>query len=67
LETLAIAAALARPWANVVLTGAATVEQVRSNVNALEFAYDAELDEQLRPMSVASEEYWRARGSFKWN
>ena len=67
MEKLAIAAALARPWANVVLSGAATVEQVRSNVNALEFAYDAELDEQLRAMSVASEEYWRARGSFKWN
>ena len=38
MEKLAIAAALARPWANVVLTGAATVEQVRSNVSALEFA-----------------------------
>ena len=67
LETLAIAAALARPWANVVLTGAATVEQIRSNVRALELDYDAELEDELRSVAVSSEEYWRARGSFRWN
>ena len=67
IETVALAAALARPWADVVLTGAATVAQVRSNVAALEVAYDAELDEQLRSVSIAPEEYWRARGSFRWN
>ena len=67
LETLAIAGALARPWATVVLTGAATVEQVRANVRALELDYDAELDEELRSVAVSSEEYWRARSSFGWN
>jgi aryl-alcohol dehydrogenase-like predicted oxidoreductase len=66
-ETLALAAALARPWAKFVLTGAATVDQVRSNAAALEVAYDAEIDEHLRSVSVASDEYWRARSSFKWN
>lgn len=67
LETLALAAALARPWANVVLTGAATVEQVRSNVDALELDYDAELEATLRSVAVSSDEYWRARSSFRWN
>ena len=67
IEMLALAAALARLWADVVLTGAATVEQIRSNVAALEIGYDAELDEQLRSVSVSSTEYWRARTSFKWN
>jgi aryl-alcohol dehydrogenase-like predicted oxidoreductase len=67
IEMLALAAALARLWADVVLTGAATVEQIRSNVAALELGYDAELDEQLRSVSVSSTEYWRARTSFKWN
>ena len=67
LEKLAIAAALARPWANIVLTGAATVEQVRSNVDALALDYDAELEEQLRSVAVSSDEYWRARSSFSWN
>jgi aryl-alcohol dehydrogenase-like predicted oxidoreductase len=67
IETLALAAALAQPWANIVLTGAATVDQIRSTVAALDFAYGIELDEQLRSVSVTPEEYWRARSSFKWN
>jgi aryl-alcohol dehydrogenase-like predicted oxidoreductase len=67
IETLALAAALARSWADVVLSGAATVGQIRSNVAAFEIAYDAELEEQIRPMSIASDEYWRVRSSFSWN
>jgi aryl-alcohol dehydrogenase-like predicted oxidoreductase len=66
-EMLALAAALARPWADVVLTGAATVGQIQSNVGALELAYDAALDEQLRSTSVGAAEYWRGRSSFRWN
>jgi len=49
------------------LTGAATVEQVRSNVDALELDYDAELEETLCSVAVSSDEYWRARSSFRWN
>jgi aryl-alcohol dehydrogenase-like predicted oxidoreductase len=67
IETLALAAALARPWADVVLTGAATVGQVQSNVAALELAYGRELDEELLSVSINSAEYWRARSSFRWN
>jgi len=66
-ETLALAAALARPWATFVLSGAATVDQIRSTVGALDFAYDTELDQQLRSVAVTSDEYWRARSSFRWN
>jgi aryl-alcohol dehydrogenase-like predicted oxidoreductase len=66
-ETVALAAALARPWATIVLSGAATVDQIRSTVGAIDFVYDAELDEQLRSVAVASDEYWRARSSFRWN
>ena len=66
-ETLALGAALARPWADVVLTGAATIGQIQSNVAALEVAYDASLEEQLRSASVGSPEYWRGRSSFRWN
>jgi len=67
IEMLAIGTALARPWADVVLTGAATVGQIQSNVAALELAYDPELEEELRSVSIDSTEYWRARSSFRWN
>jgi aryl-alcohol dehydrogenase-like predicted oxidoreductase len=66
-ETLGLAAALARPWANIVLSGAATVEQIESTVGALELVYDAELEEQLGSVAIASDEYWRARSAFRWN
>jgi aryl-alcohol dehydrogenase-like predicted oxidoreductase len=67
IETLALAAALARPWANIVLSGAATVDQVRSTVAALDFAYDTDLEDQLRSVAIASADYWRARTAFRWN
>ncbi len=67
IEKLALAAALSRPWATIVLTGAATVDQIRANVTALEFTWNNKLEEQLRSVSVSSDEYWRARSSFRWN
>jgi aryl-alcohol dehydrogenase-like predicted oxidoreductase len=67
IEMLALAAALARPWADVVLTGAATVDQVESSVAASGLAYDSDLEEELRSVSIGSDEYWRARTSFGWN
>ena len=65
-EMLALGAALARPWADVVLTGAATVGQMQSSVRGLGLVYDGALEEQLRSASVGSAEYWRARSSFQW-
>jgi aryl-alcohol dehydrogenase-like predicted oxidoreductase len=67
IEKLALAAALTRPWADVVLTGAATETQIRSSAAAVEVAYDSELEKQLRPLAIASDDYWRARSSFEWN
>jgi aryl-alcohol dehydrogenase-like predicted oxidoreductase len=67
IEMLALAAALARPWADVVLTGAATAEQLRSNLTASGFDYGSELDAELRSVAVSSADYWRVRSSFSWN
>jgi len=67
IEMLALAAALARPWVDHVLSGAATVGQIEANVAALGFKYDAALDEQLSALSISSTEYWRARSRFSWN
>ena len=39
-DAVALAAALARPWADVVLSGAATVAQLESNLAALGLAWD---------------------------
>jgi aryl-alcohol dehydrogenase-like predicted oxidoreductase len=67
IEMVAMAAAVARPWADFVLSGAATVAQIQSNIAAGALGYDADLDDQLRGISIGSQDYWRARANFGWN
>jgi len=67
LEILALAAALNRPWADFVLSGAANVEQLESNLGARDLRFEAEEDDALRELSVNSADYWRARSGFAWN
>ena len=66
-DALALAAALARPWADVVLSGAATVAQLRSNLAALELAWDDELEQWLSGLVEEPAAYWEARAGLPWN
>jgi aryl-alcohol dehydrogenase-like predicted oxidoreductase len=66
-DAIAIAAALARPWADIVLSGAATVAQLESNVDALALEWDPSLEELIEPLAMPSKQYWRARQTFAWN
>jgi aryl-alcohol dehydrogenase-like predicted oxidoreductase len=59
----ALAAALAQPWADVVLSGAASVETLRSNLRARELPAPGELAELVED----SEAYWALRSSLPWN
>ena len=65
-DTLALSAVLARPWADVVLSGAATVGTLRSNLSALEANFDAELDGRLLPLREEPERYWSERKNLAW-
>ena len=62
-DALALAAVLARPWADVVLSGAATVEQLRSNLAALKLDVDPELEQLAEDPTV----YWEERAALPWN
>jgi aryl-alcohol dehydrogenase-like predicted oxidoreductase len=66
-DAVAIAAALARPWADVVLSGAATVEQLESNLAARELAWDDELEERLAGLVEEPAAYWATRAELPWN
>jgi hypothetical protein len=46
-DYVALAAALAQPWADVVLSGAATTEHLESNLRALDVDYTEDLDAEL--------------------
>ena len=66
-DALALSAALAQPWAHVVLSGAATVPQLESNLAAQAVDYDTELDEELAALTEDREAYWETRAALSWN
>ena len=66
-DALALSAGLAQPWADVVLSGATTVDQLRSNLVALELALDAELAPELTQLAEDREGYWTKRSALPWN
>ena len=66
-DALALAAALAQPWAGVVLSGAATPDQLLSNVNALEVAWDEDLAASLSSLAEPPAVYWTKRSRLPWN
>ena len=65
-DAVAIAAVLARPWVDLVLSGAATPEQLRSNLAARQLQWSAELDEELTGLAEPSDRYWATRSSLPW-
>jgi aryl-alcohol dehydrogenase-like predicted oxidoreductase len=66
-DALALAAALARPWADIVLSGAASVETLRSNLGARNVRWAPELEQRLGQMREDSDAYWSRRAALRWN
>jgi aryl-alcohol dehydrogenase-like predicted oxidoreductase len=62
-DDVALAAALAQPWATVVLSGAASVEVLRSNLRARELQPPGDLDHLVED----SASYWARRAELDWN
>ena len=60
-DAVAIAAALARPWASVVLSGAATVDQLESNLRA-----DGLPVPSLPDLAEPPVDYWGRRSRRPW-
>jgi aryl-alcohol dehydrogenase-like predicted oxidoreductase len=65
-DQVALAAALAQPWADVVLSGAATVAQLESNLGARRVSWDEELDARLAGLVEDPGAYWEARSALPW-
>jgi aryl-alcohol dehydrogenase-like predicted oxidoreductase len=66
-DRLALASALAQPWASVVLSGATTVPQLRSNLQAGDVTLPDNVVAQLGELTMDSETYWRERAALPWN
>jgi len=65
-DAVAIAAALARPWADVVLLGPVTVAQLRSNLRALEVRADPALLARIERLRRDPAAYWGERARLVW-
>ncbi|MDW4909901.1 aldo/keto reductase [Streptomyces sp. ADMS] len=66
-DAVALAVVLRQPWAGVVLSGAATVGQLASNLHAAVVDLD---EEQLSRLAALVEEprvYWERRGQLPWH
>ena len=66
-DALAIAAALAQPWVDVVLSGAATTTHLDSNLAALTVGWNSEVANSLQFLKERPQEYWSARSRLAWN
>jgi aryl-alcohol dehydrogenase-like predicted oxidoreductase len=66
LDQLALAAALAQPWADRVLSGVVTVEQLESNAGAATVRLPTDVLGELATLAEPPTEYWAARSRREW-
>jgi len=63
----AIAAGLANPWVDVVLSGAVTETQVRSNVGGLGVHRSPDEPAELSKLAEPPDQYWKERSQLAWH
>ncbi|MFB8105537.1 MULTISPECIES: aldo/keto reductase [Streptomyces] len=66
-DAVALALVLHQPWAGVVLSGAATVNQLAGNLHAAVVDLDEEQRERLEALVEEPESYWRHRAALPWH
>jgi aryl-alcohol dehydrogenase-like predicted oxidoreductase len=66
-DALALGVVLAQPWADIVLSGAATVAELSSNLVAPTVRLQPEPLERLDTIRENSEMYWARRAALPWN
>lgn len=66
-DAVALAAALAQPWASVVLSGATTAQQLAANLAAPKVFLTGDELSSLAALAEAPADYWSARSRLAWN
>ena len=65
-DAVAIAAVLAQPWVDVVLSGAVTEAQLASNARSLSLRLDASHLAALATVAEPADHYWTTRSQLPW-
>lgn len=66
-DAVALAAILARPWVDVVLSGAVSPAMLSSNLAAREIAWSGALETRLAGLALDAATYWRERSELPWS
>ena len=66
-DAVALAAVLANPWTDVVLSGAVTPAQLEANLAALRVELTPEDLEELAILAEPPERYWQERAGLSWS
>jgi aryl-alcohol dehydrogenase-like predicted oxidoreductase len=66
-DAVALAMILRRPWAGVVLSGAATTGQLASNLHAALVDLDEDQVARLQVLAEEPRAYWERRGRLPWH
>ncbi len=66
-DALALAAVINQPFVDVTLSGAARVEHLQSNLQALQITWNDALAEILLELKEPSQMYWQTRSRLAWN
>jgi aryl-alcohol dehydrogenase-like predicted oxidoreductase len=67
IDAIALAVAVQPVWSDIVLSGAATADQMRSNAGALNVQLDELADRRLLALVEPAEQYWGERSELAWN
>ena len=67
LDQLSLAAAINQPWADTVLSGAVTPNQLTSNQGALQVTWQDGMLQELASLAEPPATYWRATAALPWN
>lgn len=66
-DAVALAAVLEQPWADIVLSGAATADQLQSNLGALNIKLTPTDWRELDALAETPQAYWATRSELAWN
>ena len=66
MDGICLAAALAQPWADVVLSGASTVDQLRDNLGGAKVELDRRTLVRFAGLAEPSSAYWSRRARLRW-
>lgn len=66
-DALALAAVMAQPWADIVLSGAAQTTHLLSNLDAFNVRWTEQTAARLQGLIEPAHQYWQTRSSLDWN